>query len=94
MGYPQSAPGQIGVAANAAPAPNTTHSVTNDALVSSDKLIARLFNVRNRLLGSVPEQASPTPQQPQNGVLPMASTVLTNIYSAHQLMEEIEQLIG
>ena len=90
MSYLQSA--GVGVA-TAAPTPTTTVSATQEAVGRSHDLLQRLYDLRNRLNGTISEQPSQKAEVP-NGVLPMASTVLGNIYAAHKLMEEIESLVG
>lgn len=65
----------------------------NAGLESSDKLLSRLVVLRDRISGTGDAGAKSCPPAPA-GVLAMASSVQSNITFAHQIIDELEQLIG
>lgn len=66
---------------------------TQSGLDSSEKLLSRLGQFRDKLSG---EQNPPDPniKATPKGILQVASTVHSNITVAHKILDEIEQLLG
>lgn len=76
----------------------TVANFANDGVTATEKLVSRLTQLRDRLAGPMPLPPAPTAggqiQSLPNGVVAMAQTLHGNVIVAHEILTDIEQLIG